>query len=168
MTRRHWLFGAVVGTVGLTAFWLLVGSDEAKILALVRKLIDGAARNESDRGDAYAKRCRALLSEALLSDGVLRAPELNDSLQGPEEISAWASEASAEFDTLRFSLDQTEVKTNGSFAHVLAVITLFAKRAGMELRDTRRVDIRLRKRSEWQIESIDVAEPSVDQPEARP
>jgi hypothetical protein len=168
MNRRTWLLGASFAGLGAALYWMFVGSDEAKVLAVVRKLIEGAGRPEGESPAAYQARSRQLLLDTTLAECALRAPELNDSLNGAEEISTWASDVIADFDSARFSLDQSEVKTNADFAHVLAVITLFVKRAGFELRDTRRVDIRLRKRSEWRIDSIDVAERSVDQPEARP
>jgi hypothetical protein len=152
------LAGGVVG-------YELLPRDESRIGSVLEEL---ATRLNQTRDPQSLASLRQFLASALLPHASVRVAELEQELQGLEEVSARAQDLLAG-PPLSFALTSVVVKISGRLARVDADLVVSVRGGGEQRRDLRRTRVRLAKHTDiWQIEAVEVDAVAPSEPEARP
>lgn len=162
--RRPLVIAVAVLSCALIGYELMP-RDERRISALLDEL---CARLNQTKDDSSLAALREFLPIALLPQVSAHAEELNQELQGIEEVSARAHDL-LDGPPLSFALSSVEVKVSGNLARVEAELLLSVRGGGEQRREVRRTRVRLAKHEDrWQIEAIEVDPIAPSEPEARP
>ncbi|HEY3255529.1 MAG TPA: hypothetical protein VGJ91_16335 [Polyangiaceae bacterium] len=143
----------------------LLPRDETRITALLRDL---CARMNQTKDEESLAALRQFLALALLPQVSVHAPELEQDLQGKDEVAARAH-ALLEGAPLSFTLNSLEVKVSGPLARAEAELLVAVRGGGEQRREVRHTRVRLAKHEAgWQIEAVEVDPIAPSEPEARP
>lgn len=139
--------------------------DETRINALLDEL---CTQLNQTKDESSLASLRQFLASALLPQISVRAAELEQELQGIEEVSARAHDL-LDGPPLSFALSNVEVRVGGGLARVEADLVLSVRGGGEQRRDLRHTRVRLAKRDgNWRIEAVEVDPIAPSEPEARP
>jgi len=143
----------------------LMPRDETRINALLDEL---CTQLNQTKDESSLASLRQFLASALLPQISVRAAELEQELQGIEEVSARAHDL-LDGPPLSFALSNVEVRVGGGLARVEADLVLSVRGGGEQRRDLRHTRVRLAKRDgNWRIEAVEVDPIAPSEPEARP
>ena len=167
ITRRFTLgSGVVLVAFGAAGYLLLGSSEERRILSLLRDLMAAASSLPRESDAERARRLHGCLLRSTLESVTLTLPELG-TLEGRDEI--MAAYARADGASLRFSIEQSDVRVRGARAAATLLSSLVVKVPGEERRQLRTVSVQLeRTERHFLIVSIAVSAIVEQPPEARP
>lgn len=162
--RRPLVLAAVLLVCGVVGYELWP-RDETRIAALLE---ESCARLNQTRDDATLTSLREFLGSAFLPQATVRIAELDQELQGADDMTARARELLAG-PPLSFALNSVEIKVSGRLARVEAELLVSVRGGGEQRREVRHTHVRLAKRADrWQVEAVEVDPIAPSEPEARP
>jgi len=169
LTRRKWLLLGLFA-VALVAGYVFVGfGEEARIVDVMRELLHAAELKPGEAANARKARIAASFAEHLEPDVRLDIPELPQPARGRAAVEALALALAQSYTSVRFKIEQTEIRRSTDGADVSSSITLFAADRESELRDTRQVMLAFTgSGGGLRVAAVSVGPRSREEPEARP